>query len=214
MALLPPREPHRRGRHALWHDPGGGSNSCDYYPSSYAYTARAERSLASRRWHGEGAVQVRLHPDGGTPYAACLYAGGTLYGTTELGGSYSCGYRRGVPAAERSSASRRAARRKCCIASAKTTETANTPSHRLINVKGYVIRYDEWRRRELLRRINTTRRLRNGLQHHAGRYRERTAQLRRGKRHANTTARQPNRRRRNALRHDKVWWRAPIWNGL
>ena len=74
--------------------------------------------------------------DGRNPNAGLIDVGGKLYGTTFAGGSYACDFLPRPPVAERSSASRRAVRRKCCTASARMAAMASSPRAGLIDVGG------------------------------------------------------------------------------
>lgn len=75
---------------------GGGSYPCDYTRSSYYYSG-ACGTVFSITTDGTEKVLYNFGApgDGGTPVAGLLDVGGTLYGTTELGGSYLCGYQSG-----------------------------------------------------------------------------------------------------------------------
>ena len=71
---------------------GGGSNSCAYYPYSPYFGCGTVFSITP-----SGTEKVLYNfgsaPDGSVPYGNLRDVGGTLYGTTVYGGSYTCGYR-------------------------------------------------------------------------------------------------------------------------
>ncbi len=102
--------------HALRHDCGCGGAHGDGTVFSIT-TSGTEKVLHS---FGKGS-------DGDRSRAGLINVKGTLYGTTDAGGAYD--------AEEPSSASLRAAPRKCCTASA-TEATGRVPRRRLIDVKG------------------------------------------------------------------------------
>jgi uncharacterized repeat protein (TIGR03803 family) len=70
----------------------GGSHECyDYSTSAFHYTCGTVFRITT------GGTEKVLYsfgedPDANAPNAALVDVGGTLYGTTELGGSYICGY--------------------------------------------------------------------------------------------------------------------------
>ena len=70
---------------------GGGSNSCTYNPSSFYNGCGTVFSITTG---GEEKVLYKFGPapDGSVPRAGLVNDGGTLYGTTAYGGTYTCGY--------------------------------------------------------------------------------------------------------------------------
>ena len=180
--------PYQRQGHALRHDLRRGRKR------------RRNRLLDHAVRHGNRALQLQRRPgDGEYPFAGLINVKGTLYGTTSQGGAYCSS----TAVAERSSRSRRPARKPCSTASA-ARETATT---RL--------------RASSTSRARSTARPMKGAQTAT----EPSSRSRRPARKPCSTASKaagrrripagrPHQRQGHALRHDRVWGRKRRRNGL